>query len=292
MQISNDQLINLISQQFEGYEKQLNDLQTELKIINKKLEEAETLKSHFVSNVTNEIMNPFSSILALSKSILSVDKESWKQVISMIALIHSEAFALDFQLKNIFAAAKIEAGEIVPQMSEINIPNLLKGLKDHYKFECNKKKLKINIQIDDELKTDPVFKTDYEKLELIISNLLSNAINFSFHNRSIDLVARKEGKKLFITVRDYGTGISEENQKIIFDRFNKVDTGINSINRGHGLGLSVNKAFLDFLDGDINIESKENEGSTFTVYLPELNTPSVGFAFDDNEFLFDDGESF
>ena len=88
---------------------ELKELNEKLLEVNKKLEESEALKSHFISNITNEIINPFTSILGLSRSILAVKKENWKKVISMVALIHSEAFNLDFQLRNIFLAAKIEA---------------------------------------------------------------------------------------------------------------------------------------------------------------------------------------
>jgi len=83
---------------------ELKSLNEKLKIVNKKLEESEAMKTHFISNITNEIVNPFASILGLSKNILSVNKENWKKVFSMVAMIHTEAFSLDFQLKNVFAS--------------------------------------------------------------------------------------------------------------------------------------------------------------------------------------------
>ena len=67
-----------------------------------------------------------------------------------------------------------------------------------------------------------------------------------------------------ISVQDFGTGISEANQKIIFDRFKRLDSGINSLNRGHGLGLSINKAVIDLLQGKIDIKSEINKGATFS----------------------------
>ena len=73
----------------------------------------------------------------------------------------------------------------------------------------------------------------------------------------------EENAKLIIQVKDHKVGISEENQKIIFDRFKRIDTGINSINRGHGLGLSVNKAMLDLLNGTIEVKSCPGQGSSF-----------------------------
>jgi signal transduction histidine kinase len=265
----------------------LND---ELKKVNRKLEDSESLKSHFISNITNEIINPFASILALSKNILSVDKENWKKVISMVSLIYSEAFNLDFQLRNIFVAAKLEAGEIFPEILNVDVKHLIESVIESFKYECKKKKIKINFSFNIETEHEKpfFFKTDPEKLRLVLSNLLSNAVKFSYEEKHIDLVAGLEGKTIIISVNDQGKGISLDNQKIIFDRFKRLDSGINSIHRGHGLGLSINKALLDLLNGSIDIQSELGEGANFTISIPENESQVSGFAFDGNELYFDD----
>ena len=296
MEISDKELIEELKKRFVEKEKSLQELTQltqELKTVNKKLEESEALKSHFISNITNEITNPFASILGLSKSILSVKKEDWKKVISMVALIHSEAFTLDFQLKNIFVAAKIEAGEFNPEILNVDICILIKNLLDSFKVLTKKKRLTINYN-DNFCKkhNNPTFKTDPEKLKQILSNLMSNAIRFSLEDSSINVETDMIDNQLTITVQDFGIGISEENQKIIFDRFKRIDSGINSLNRGHGLGLSVNKALLDLLKGKIEITSNIGEGATFKVFIPESNEEVEGFSTDGNEFLFEVDENF
>jgi len=95
---------------------------------------------------------------------------------------------------------------------------------------------------------------------------------------------------LMMSVKDNGIGISKENQKIIFDRFNRLDTGISSINRGHGLGLSVNKAIIDMLNGKIEIESELGKGTRFTVIIPEADSPTEGFASEANQTFFSNEE--
>ncbi len=126
---------------------ELKELNEKLIEVNKKLEESEALKSHFISNITNEIVNPFASILGLSKSILSVKKEDWKKVFSMVAMIQTEAFSLDFQLKNVFAAAKIEAGEVYPEIGNVDIQNLVKSVTDSFRIEAQKKKVTFDIAL-------------------------------------------------------------------------------------------------------------------------------------------------
>ncbi len=149
--LTDTELLDELRRRFEQNKNallELKNLNDELRVVNKKLEESESLKSHFISNITNEIINPFTSILGLSRAILSVDKENWKKVISMVALIHSEAFHLDFQFRNIFVAAKIEAGEIFPEIFNVDIRNLIDSVIESFKFEMKKKRITATHNID------------------------------------------------------------------------------------------------------------------------------------------------
>lgn len=297
---TNEELLKELSLRLKKQEElshQQNALKNELVIINKKLAESESLKSHFISNITNEIINPFASILGLSKAILSVDKESWKKVLSMVALIYTEAFTLDFQLKNIFAAAKIESGEIYPEHADVDVCNIVESVIATFKIELKKKKIKVETMHCEEISIAKSnggfnFKTDPEKFKLILLNLLNNAVKYSFEEGQITISLWKEDNNLFVSVKDHGPGISEEHQKIIFDRFKRVDSGITSTNRGHGLGLSINKALLDLLGGDIHIKSNPGEGALFTARFPEAIEESFLTASDDNELFFNDDQIF
>lgn len=284
-----DELKKRFLQNKEALE-EVQDLNIKLKKVNRKLEDSESLKGHFISNITNEIINPFASILALSKNILSVKKENWKKVFSMVSLIYSEAFNLDFQLRNIFVAAKLEAGEIFPEILNVDVKHLMESVVESFKYETKKKKIKIDFQFNIKEEENKIFffKTDPEKLKLIISNLLSNAIKFSSDGSEIIIKAGIEKNNLVVSVKDFGLGITQENQKIIFDRFNRIDSGINSIHRGHGLGLSINKALLDLLIGKIDIKSQVGKGTNFTISIPENESQVSGFAFDGNELFFED----
>lgn len=293
--LSDKELIAELEKRFAENKKALKDLKSlneQLKQVNLKLEESEAMKSHFISNITNEIVNPFTSILALSRQILSVKKEDWKRVISMVALIHSDAFNLDFQFKNIFVAAKLEAGEIYPEILKVNLVSLINNVVDSFKYEAKKKHLQLEASFSEPDKKVIEFKTDPEKIRLMLSNLLSNAIKFSYENQKIDIFVDVSKSGLKLIVKDYGEGISPENQRIIFDRFKRLDSGINSLNRGHGLGLSVNKALLDMLGGRIEVDSELKKGSTFELHIPESEVESEGFSGDGTDFMFEDGETF
>jgi signal transduction histidine kinase len=287
---SNHELIQIIHElnvTKKTNEEEIRQLERDLVKLNKKLQESEALKSHFVSNICNEIINPFTSVIALANNVLKVDKENWKSVISMVALIHKEVSNLDFQLKNIFAAAKLEAGEFVPEVSSVDIDSLFTSLIEQFKYTAKHKGLEIFYESNTDItKNGKYFNTDSEKLNLIISNLLSNAIKFSFEKGKINIKVLRVHDRLIVEVQDFGYGISKENENIIFDRFKRIDSGINSINRGHGLGLSVNKAMLDILEGTISFTSKINEGAKFIVHIPESKEKSTGISFDNGGIIF------
>ncbi|MCK5346208.1 MAG: HAMP domain-containing histidine kinase, partial [Candidatus Heimdallarchaeota archaeon] len=204
-----------------------NKLNAELKMVNQKLKDSEALKDHFVSNIRNEIINPFSSIIGLSTNIILASKEDWKRVITMVAMIHSEAFNLDLQLRNIFMVAKIEAGDISPDINHVDVVQLVSEVIDAFKFAAKKKSVEIihQDQLPDNKENVFCFQTDAEKLRLILSNLLSNAIKYSFESGCVTIISSVEDEALVLSVNDNGTGISEANQKIIFDRFRRLDSG-------------------------------------------------------------------
>ena len=290
-ELTDQELMDELKKRFDQNKKSLEEVQKlydELKEVNKKLEDSEALKSHFISNITNEIINPFSSIMGLARNIMNLEHPDWDQVKSMVSMIYYEAFNLDFQLRNIFVAAKLEAGEIYPEVLNVDVKKLLESVIDSFKYELDKKRMKVEFNFDLTPNKAGVyyFKTDPEKVKLIISNLLSNAVKYSYESSNIVLNVWESDGKLFISVKDFGTGISSENQEIIFDRFKKLDSGINSVYRGHGLGLSINKALIDLLNGDIEIQTEKEKGSEFIISIPEMENNISGFAFDDNEMFF------
>lgn len=293
--LSDRQLLKELRLRLEERKKlddELKELSKDFQGVTKKLKESEALKSHFISNISNEIVNPFTSILGLSKAILSVEKNDWKKVVSMVALIHSEAFNLDFQLRNIFVAAKVEAGEIAPNITKVNIRSLVQTVIDAFNIVSRKMGIDIETQFNIEhgFGKNFYFKTDSEKLKLILSNLINNALKYSYKDSKVIIKVWVDDDILNASVQDFGTGISEKNQKIIFERFKRLDSGINSINRGHGLGLSITKALLDVLEGNIEIQSQKGEGSTFTISLPEAKNIIEGFSGEGNDIFFDEGD--
>ncbi len=292
-QLTDEQLLNELKQRFDENKKMLEDernLIEELNTVNEKLIASEDLKSNFLSNIRNEINNPIASILELSKNI-SEGKMDVSAMQKFATLIFSEAFDLDFQLRNIFLSAEIEAGESPLSVISVDISSLINTVVESFKSKISKKE--IELTFNNTIPDKTIFKTDSEKLHLILSNLISNAIQFNRYTGTIEINTSVNENELYFSIKDSGIGISDAQKDKIYDRFHQIEEGSTKTYGGHGLGLSITKALLEILHGDISLESKLGDGSEFKIVVQQLefsNGEEDVFSSDGNDFLFDQDE--
>lgn len=297
--LSDDELLEELKTRFLENSKALEELRTltrKLKEVNLKLQESESMKSNFLSNIRNEINNPLTSILGLSRqcmsgeAVVAGDDESMCSVGSML---FGEAFELDFQLRNIFTAAELESGESVVSGSIIDIQRFMQNLVDTFSHKAAARNTAIKLSVSG-LEASGTFKTDPEKLNLIVANLLNNAIEYGGQDGEVILSVWVEEDCLNVSVRDRGEGIDSEDQGVIFDRFRQLDSGPKKHHRGHGLGLSIVKDLVELLMANISITSDRDVGSLFTVgEIPEAESgPEADiFAVNGGVFLFEEDQS-
>ncbi|MBI5894160.1 MAG: HAMP domain-containing histidine kinase, partial [Deltaproteobacteria bacterium] len=237
---SDKELIEGLVNRLSVKDKAINDLTVvtkKLETLNNKLLDSENTKSQFLSNIRNEINNPLASIMGLSKIISTSEGLLNPDIISMGNAIYKEAFNLEFQMENIFAAAEIEAGEAALSVSNVDIKSLIQHTIDSFNHWACEKKIKVALNLIDYIKKgESFFKTDPKKFQLIVSNLLANAIEYSFEEGQVDVKIWKNGDSLNTSIKDNGIGIDEKDHRIIFDRFRQLDTGLTKSHRGHGLG--------------------------------------------------------
>ena len=122
-----------------------------------------------------------------------------------------------------------------------------------------------NIEIQPEIEKDVIIEAHENKIAQVITNLLSNAINYSLEDNKVIVRVFREGKKVNLEIQDFGIGISVKDQKHIFERFYRVDKARSRDSGGTGLGLSITKHIVEAHNGRININSRLGEGSTFKV---------------------------
>lgn len=285
--LSNEDLLLEVQRRLALNEKTISEQQETLqkmKELNYKLEQSESLKGHFISNIKNEINNPLASILALSQNILRKPHGIEPSVIKSLQLIYNEAHALDFQLDNIMTAAEIEAGQATPQWVDANVSQIIDQILHSFSTIIDKKQLTIQLRGDEHVH----FVTDRHYFKIISTNLISNAIKFSCDKGVVSILLAHTVDHLKLIIRDCGTGIRENDMQKVFDRFTQLDSGTVKKFQGHGLGLSVVKDLVELLDGAITVSSSD-EGSVFTIVLPvKLSDDGISTAFENGtEVLFD-----
>ncbi|MFC2121118.1 response regulator [Bacteroidota bacterium] len=239
-----------------------------------KAEESDRLKSAFLANMSHEIRTPMNSIMGFSQLLLNAKTEEKRN--EFINIITSNGDQLLRLINDIIDISQIEAGIININNANININSILDNVYDIY----NIKKKIINEEIEIILlkglpDNKAIFKTDSERLNQILINLMDNAYKFTLKGK-IELgynLKQDKGNNDYLEffVKDTGEGIEKSNQKKIFERFMREDSSTTRLVDGIGLGLTITKSIVNLMGGEIGIKSMPGQGSTFYFTIPNIS---------------------
>ncbi|HCL84347.1 MAG TPA: PAS domain-containing sensor histidine kinase [Chitinophagaceae bacterium] len=246
---------------------ELEKSQLELNEALNKEKELNEIKSRFVSMASHEFRTPLSTVLS-SASLISKYKLSEEQGKrdKHINRIKDSVKHLNELLEDFLSLGKLEEGRINAVSAPFNVKDFMEEVVDEMKSL-----LKFNQSIQAEHEGEDIFISDKRLLKNILINLLGNAIKFSSENSAVWLQIKNSGESMELIVRDEGIGISEEDQQHLFSSFYR---GKNVVNiEGTGLGLHIVKRYAELLQGDIQLESKLQEGTRITVTAPALTEP-------------------
>lgn len=257
----------LIKHQHEIENKNLQIIEKnkELQKALEKAEESDRLKSAFLANMSHEIRTPMNGILGFAEILKkqNLDPEKQKQLLSIIQQSGERMLNI---INDIVDISKIESGTVEVRNSEFNINDKLDELYNFFKRETDSKGLDF-ICRKVLPKHNSIIISDEHKVVSVLTNLLKNAIKFTKEG-SIEFGYKKRTEHLEFFVKDTGVGISEEKKEVIFERFRQGSEKLNRNYEGAGLGLTISKAYLDMLEGEIWVESNENLGSAFYFTIP------------------------
>ena len=236
-------------------------------------EEANKIKTHFISNISHELKTPINVIMSAIQLINYNTKESpsYSKNKNTLAIIDDNCKRLLRLINNLIDVQKHELDDTKLNLSAVNVVNLIEMLVASVVPYAESKNLNL---IFDTNKEDVILKVDSDKLERIILNLLSNAIKFSKPNGEIRVTLNFEDC-LYISVTDNGIGIAKENLNKIFDKFTQLDTSFSRKNEGSGIGLSIVKSFVLLHNGKISVKSELNKGTSFLIELPLTETSNI-----------------
>ena len=229
-----------------------------------KLEELDQMKSRFFTNISHEFRTPLTLILGPAEKIISesVDANAGKQA----GLIKRNANRLLDLINQLLDLSKIEAGKLKLEASLSNLSAFVKGIAEAFESLAERKDIDMRIHIEKQF-IEVYF--DKDKMQKIITNLLSNAFKFTKEGGQVEIkLFETEHNSAIISVRDTGVGISAEDLLKIFDRFYQSDSSVTRESEGTGIGLALTKELVELHKGIINIESKEGEWTEVKVELP------------------------
>lgn len=227
-----------------------------------RLHELDMMKIKFFTNVSHEFRTPLSLIITPVEKMIGKAQPEEKQ---QFQLIHRNARRLLNMVNQLLDFRKLEEQELKLNKTSGDIIRFLKELSWSFTDIAENKKISFSFHASQEL----LFTSfDQEKLERIMFNLLSNAFKFTPVGGMVAVNISTLEKTLQIKITDNGIGIPKDKQEKIFERFFQNEVPGSMVNQGSGIGLSITKEFVRLHGGDIRVESKVNEGSTFTVSLP------------------------
>ena len=234
-----------------------------------KAEEANKLKSDFLASMSHELRTPLNGILGYSE-LLQLEIEDPVQQ-EFAATIHSSGQHLLDIVNDVLDLAKVEAGRMELKPVEQDIARLAADIVSAHRAHAQAKGLSIELTLADGLPASMMI--DAQRVRQILNNLLNNAIKFTEDGR-VDLRVKMEGTRVALAVSDTGPGISPEGLGVIFERFRQLDRFITRDHGGTGLGLTLARELAYLLEGDLVVESRLGEGSTFTLFIP-LREPQL-----------------
>jgi len=228
----------------------------------------EKTRREFVANVSHELRTPLTAMRGLVEPMRDglVKTEEARQ--RYLDIILRETMRLSRLINDLMELSRLQSGNLSMECSPVRMSVMFADLQDKYLPTAEDHDLSFHLTFDPQ--HSPVVWTNADRVEEVLVILLDNAIKYTPEGGTVTLSSAVQGDRLRISVTDTGVGISEEDQKHVFDRFYKVDKAHTT--KGSGLGLSIAKEMLQRLGSDLTLRSEEGKGSTFSFSLP-LNRP-------------------
>ncbi|MFP4007033.1 MAG: response regulator [Spirulinaceae cyanobacterium] len=259
--------------------------QEELRQANEYLERVSQMKSEFLASMSHELRTPLNSILGFSDLLKRqiAGNLAPRQLNYVNAIEKGGQHLLDL-INDILDLSKIEAGKIELNLESVSIQDLCRECLKMIQPRAQKKRIALSLELD--YRIDRVILDERRSRQILI-NLLSNAVKFSAEGERVKLIGRlaygnelaqekrpdrspinESTPYLCLEVSDTGIGIPEARQHLLFRPFQQIDSSLTRQHEGTGLGLALTKRLAELHGGTVSLESVENQGSTFRVWLP------------------------
>lgn len=224
-----------------------------------RLEQMFRQQEQFTSDVAHELRTPIAVVMAQYQCVRE-ENATREDLVEALEVIHRQSAKIEKIIVQLLNFSRLEQGRMQLGKEEIDLVEIVQSV-------CEEQQEKAGEEIEIEMRLSPAYGTgDIELIAIVIQNLIMNAIKFSLNRGKIEVSTGTRGSDIFVSVKDYGIGIDEEELPRIFFRFYKCDKSRNI--EGFGLGLPLAMKIAEKHGGTIEVISKLGEGSTFTLILP------------------------
>ncbi|MBF2506720.1 PAS domain-containing protein [Listeria welshimeri] len=227
----------------------------------------ENVRSEFVTNVSHELKTPVTALKGFAETLL--DGAMYDEVLlkKFLTIIKEESDRLHRLIMDILALSRIEQNPVTENIELVDVDEVIEqSARTIFEMATGKN---IHVSVPEKNITPVIIETDRDKLQQILINLLSNAINYTPLNGKVEVKLIEHEAEVIIEVTDNGIGIPAKDIDHVFERFYRVDKARSRHSGGTGLGLSIVKHLVENCGGRIEVESQEEIGSTFRVTLPK-----------------------
>ena len=273
-QVENERLYEALKQLNSELEQRIRDATADLAEQNARLqwqsqevERANRLKSEFLASMSHELRTPINALIGYSALLLDgVLGDVNPRQRDALARGRAAAEHLLVLINDILDLAKIEAGKMPLHIETVSLRDVILEVTQQIEPMVRKKQLDFTIDVAPD---SPTISSDRTKIKQVLLNLLSNAVKFTNRGR-VSVEARRAQGGVRIDVVDTGIGIRQSDLQAIWEDFRQVDQSRTREFGGTGLGLSITRKLLERLGGSVTVQSVYGEGSTFSVYLPQV----------------------
>ena len=231
-----------------------NEVITTFNKMSTELEKHDKARSDFIANVSHDLRTPLTSIMGYVRGIMdgTIPVEMQNQYLGVVL---SEAERMQHMVENNLDLSKYESGSFIPNMSEFDLNEIIRSIVISMEKRIREKNIVIQFKYEN---AKNIVEADESAIYRVIQNLLDNALKFASIGSEIEIAIKNKDNLAYCSIKNYGSSISEEEQKFIFDRYYKADQSRSTYKRGSGLGLYIVKSIINQHNQHINIVSDEN----------------------------------
>ena len=224
----------------------------------------EKVRTDFVANVSHELRTPITAVKGFAETLLDGALEDEEVLVEFLKIIHKESTRLDLMVQDILQLSRLEQHKVQGVIQDVRIKDVADEVRNILHQKVDLKQITLNVVENEAV----VLEIDRDQLKQILINLIGNAVTYTPNKGWIGVTIDRTDHEAVITVSDNGLGIPKESQSRIFERFYRVDQARSRNAGGTGLGLAIVKWLIENNQGRITLDSEENKGSTFTIWLP------------------------